>query len=406
MKHKKNMSKLAKVQEKYNKLSDEDKKVLCICKKSYHIVHQSEFVENNQIFKSCKKCRTRCKNTYNGVGYKCEACNKNKSLSEFSKKNKNLCIKCYHLNIMKNNEEDFNKKAINELNNEVVNKPEEEWKTLNDENFNNFKVSNYGRVLNAKNNELKGSLKGGYKVVNLRQNGKLRKFLIHRLVAEHFIPNPNNLKEVNHKLTKTNNEIWNLEWVTRTQNAIYSSKDVIRQKKMVKCIDPDTDETVRVYDKIFDAQNFDEFDRNKIADIVEGRTSNKLHGGFLWKKVIEPEPEENKDDGVEEEWTNLKDSKYEELKKYSNYQISNKGKVKNLKTKKLLLAHDNKRVNLFDDSKKSKRFPVSRLVLMAFNIENPNNFQCASHIDKDGPRYHLSNLQWGLPHEQKRQRLV
>ena len=61
--------------------------------------------------------------------------------------------------------------------------------------------------------------KEGYAVVTLT---KTRKYLVHRLVAETFIPNPDNLPEVNHKdCNKANNNIENWEWCSRTYNIKY-----------------------------------------------------------------------------------------------------------------------------------------------------------------------------------------
>lgn len=60
----------------------------------------------------------------------------------------------------------------------------------------------------------------GYKMVGLKINGKMKSKSIHRLMAEIFIPNPDNLPQVNHKDgNKENNDISNLEWMTRAQNS-------------------------------------------------------------------------------------------------------------------------------------------------------------------------------------------
>ncbi len=57
----------------------------------------------------------------------------------------------------------------------------------------------------------------GYGYISLGRNGRFR---AHRLVAQTFIPNPNNLAEVNHKdKDKMNNSVENLEWMSRQQNA-------------------------------------------------------------------------------------------------------------------------------------------------------------------------------------------
>ena len=76
----------------------------------------------------------------------------------------------------------------------------------------------------------------GYKVVFLNKNRKRKNFYIHRLVSTHFIENPNNYKEINHKnLNKSDNSIFNLEWITQIENKRHyrnSEKFEIAHKKM------------------------------------------------------------------------------------------------------------------------------------------------------------------------------
>ena len=96
-----------------------------------------------------------------------------------------------------------------------------------------YKISNYGRVKTNKkrigeNSEiefvdkiLKGALtKLGYNRTKVcYRNGKFKMFSTHRLVAKHFIPNPDNKPEINHiDGIKTNNHVSNLEWCTRSEN--------------------------------------------------------------------------------------------------------------------------------------------------------------------------------------------
>ena len=63
----------------------------------------------------------------------------------------------------------------------------------------------------------------GYKIIVLWNNGKIKNYRVNRLVAETYIPNPDNLPEVNHKdEVKSNNNVANLEWSTHAYNTQYS----------------------------------------------------------------------------------------------------------------------------------------------------------------------------------------
>ena len=72
---------------------------------------------------------------------------------------------------------------------------------------------------------LKLHLDKRYYRITLCKNGKMKSFLLHKLLATHFIPNPENKSEVNHKNSiTTDNSISNLEWVTRSENNKYAFK--------------------------------------------------------------------------------------------------------------------------------------------------------------------------------------
>jgi len=100
----------------------------------------------------------------------------------------------------------------------------EVWITINE--FPKYEISNFGRVKNNKNRILKiGTHRDGYKQVCLRKNKKTYTRKIHRFVAQAFIPNPNNLPQVNHiDEDKTNNMVDNLEWVTVKENNLYGAR--------------------------------------------------------------------------------------------------------------------------------------------------------------------------------------
>lgn len=96
--------------------------------------------------------------------------------------------------------------------------------------YNGYSVTDDGRVFSTargKKKELKQastSRSNRYKVVNIkRKNGKLVPTYVHRLVAEAFIPNPNNYPQVNHKDgNPSNNNVDNLEWCTAKQNIVHA----------------------------------------------------------------------------------------------------------------------------------------------------------------------------------------
>lgn len=131
--------------------------------------------------------------------------------------------------------------------------------------------------------------KCGYTQVALCKDGKCKFKLVHRLVAEAFIPNPDNLPQVNHiNETKTCNRLDNLEWVSAKDNINHGTA-IQRMTKKLKGFNPNA-KKVNQYD----------FDGNLIATYPSTRDCDKYgfssrcisyccngitksHKGYIWK---------------------------------------------------------------------------------------------------------------------------
>lgn len=133
----------------------------------------------------------------------------------------------------------------------------EKWKNIKIENLlNEYQISDYGNIKRVKINKLcygkpyviekEKTLKpfdngNGYKVISLVvKDGEKRKrknFYIHRLVAQAFIPNPQNKPEVNHlNYDRGDNRAVNLEWTTDAENTNYSKFNMRHPRKKISGI--------------------------------------------------------------------------------------------------------------------------------------------------------------------------
>ena len=195
---------------------------------------------------------------------------------------------------------------------------EEIWKDIKDyEDL--YQVSNLGRVksIRRKVNNNRGIMirqekiltpeitKHGYLRIKLFKNNKGKRILIHRLVAETFISNPENKPQVNHiDFNRANNKVDNLEWVSASENIKYSfdkgriklpynvyenirkQGSIYGKKNGEKCskkiIQQDLEgNLVKEWESINKAGRELEISIGHISDCLKGR--RKTYKGYIWK---------------------------------------------------------------------------------------------------------------------------
>lgn len=147
-----------------------------------------------------------------------------------------------------------------------------------------YLISDQGRVYSIRNNLYMAykETQDGYLQVRLSWQGKKKTEYIHRLVARHFIPNPDNLPQVNHKdENPQNNNVSNLEWVTAKTNNNYGKHNERAAKarcKPVRCIELD-----KVYESAKAAQDDLGIFASQITAVCRGK--GLTAGGYHWERI-------------------------------------------------------------------------------------------------------------------------
>lgn len=194
----------------------------------------------------------------------------------------------------------------------------EEWRTI-EGTENKYSVSNLGNVRRNKHytivsptsqhpngakmfykeKEVKGHINtDNYKIVYLNVNAKNRIIRsVHRLVAEAFLPNPNNLPQVNHKDENTlNNCVDNLEWCTANYNTNYGTRNKRLQNMFgVKIAQYDMKGSlIKVWDSMTQAaQSIGSSTTSGIRKVCKKEKGRNTYKGYVWRyvdtKVLEDE---------------------------------------------------------------------------------------------------------------------
>ena len=126
--------------------------------------------------------------------------------------------------------------------------------------------------------------KDGYYVANLYKNNTTKQFRVHRLVAQAFIPNPDNLPEINHKNEiKTDNRVENLEWCTTKYNCNYGNRNQKIRKK-VNQYDLEGN-FIKTWDSIIQIERELNIYHSRIIEVCKGKRV-KI-GGYVWRYADE-----------------------------------------------------------------------------------------------------------------------
>ena len=165
------------------------------------------------------------------------------------------------------------------------------WRTaiVNGEPYEKFQVSNFGRILNlnyyntGKAKLMEPSYDGqGYLKVHLSKNKETKDCYVHRLVAETFITNPENLPEVNHiDEDKTNNRVDNLEWKSHKDNCNHGT----RNERVAKALSKPVLQLSLTGEVICEWPSTNECERNGFYNSHVSaccRGERKTHKGFRW----------------------------------------------------------------------------------------------------------------------------
>ena len=163
-----------------------------------------------------------------------------------------------------------------------------------------FQVSNMGRIRSldkyanvcgggkrlVKGRILKPTkLQNGYYEAQFHHKGERIIYLLHRLVAIHFIDNPLNLPEVNHKdENPQNNNVENLEWCTSKYNANYGTRNIrmMENREFVSVIQFDKNgNMIKQWNKMTDACKETGADISSMIRVCKGKQDTCV--GYKWK---------------------------------------------------------------------------------------------------------------------------
>jgi hypothetical protein len=169
------------------------------------------------------------------------------------------------------------------------------WKDISD--YPNYMVNESGEIYSKVRKKLlkQQVTKFGYARVGLYKNNTMKLFAVHRIVAQAFIPNPNNLPQINHiNENKLDNRVENLEWCTPSYNINHGSRNKIVSKKLteyknvtvakhVQQINKDTGDIVKTWTSTREIERELGIPHSNIHACCTGK--RKTRKGYIWRYV-------------------------------------------------------------------------------------------------------------------------
>lgn len=250
-----------------------------------------------------------------------------------------------------------------------------------------FRAIKAGKIWSDKDKKfVKTQIVNGYHILKIPTGN----FTVHRIIAQTFIPQPEDKPYVNHiDENKVNNCVENLEWVTQKENTERHSK-VTSHSRQVNQIDPKTNELIETYNMITDAAKAVDVTRRAIQHVLSGK--NPTAGGYYWEYVNVNNYHDILDEGELDNAIQVKDCK--------NYYVFSDSKVFNSLNKRFLTpcvnAAGRSYVTLCNNGKK-KNYYLANLVANYYLPDKPNENARVRHISSDLTDNRVENLQWIVP---------
>ncbi len=267
----------------------------------------------------------------------------------------------------------------------------EKWRTISENE--KYEVSNLGRIINKKTKMIRKNYitRAGYERICLSKHSKVKFHLVHRLVAQAFIPNPKNFPQVNHKdKNRVNNRVENLEWVNQSMNMKHCVETGAKRYKRPIWRRNSKGE-VTYFDSIVKAAKAVGCSTSNISACLNGRKERAVDS--TWGYVEETIKEEPR-----------KDINWMEVKDYSKYRIYNNGQIYSKRKNGYLkprICSGYYRVGLYSDNNTQISHFIHILVAKHF-CENPDNKPIVNHKDGNRLNNHYTNLEWVTRSENSR----